>query len=610
MPVLPTADTLRDPVFQANTGVVSGDNAQVSRALQDAGRNAQRTSERVLNHIDATASLHARAAIVELKRAQNQLAIGEGGYAHLRNGAATTPGVIKDYQSRFKTAADGIGANLSPEARAKFDAMAREQGTNFQAGVLTHVMQQDLNHRGEVYKAQIAVSAETMGINFRNPEAIARERSNVDATVAGFAEKNGVKDKALLERMLQDARGEGHAAIIEGYLNEGSAAEADEYFQGIRQEMPPEKAKSIDNMLKPELAFQDGRAVATELFALHVGGASASDVALAKMKMTDGKSREVVAAVDKAFGDQVRALEQDRADRGGDILLSAYKREGGSGVNDRRLREIDATDPTFGFQLRQQIEAMEKRRAVPPGGGSVGDEMSSIALYGDIAATIRDSDTPLTEKDVINLSAGRLKDGEIKTLFTMVNQQNQAGAKFKIDQTLIKASMPKSAQGDAAKTAAYRGFIERKTQEWKTNNPGKIPTMQEQRDIMSSATAEHIDTSKGFFGFLPFVEKGKPVPAFEASEDTFPADFATGAGITNEGRAKMFSAMKRALPGRTDRELVAFQRRTAGKTTADVLSVAAYIQDMRSSLEPEVNARVSDAQIINLWERRQAKQTK
>lgn len=581
MPVLPTVDQLPSAVFQPQRGVVQPRAGQVGQALTQAGRELQRTSERVLNHIDDTASLHARAAIVELKRAQNQLAIGEGGYAHLKNGAATTPGVVNEYETRFNDQVRALGANLSPEARQKFDGMAREQGTNFQAGVLTHIMREDLSHRGEVYAAQIGVASETMGLNYNNPDVILRERASTEATVAGYAQKNGIKDKALLERMLQDARGSGHEAIINGYLTAGQAGQAQEYFEVVRKnggEMTPAKAKSIENMLKPEVAFETGRAIAAELFALHVGGGSASEIAAQKLKLTEGSSREVVAAVDKAFGDQVNALDQDRKDTGGEILLDCFN--GGSCLEDPRLRAIRAADPTHAVSLVLQLEQMVGRKAT---GADDVTTMSGIANYGRWATAIRRPDIVVTEGDIMS-QAHLMEDREIKTLLTLVDKQNDESTQYRISPASIKAGMPKSADSPE-RVAAYNGFVESELQRWKTANPGKRPAPADERAIIRAARTEHTELSAGFF----YGTNVKQVPAFLATEgESFPAGFGAEAGFDKRSLVTGFAALKVMLPEKSD---------------TDLISIAAYITRMRANPPAGVDiTNVSNAEIVKQWE--------
>ena len=560
MPRLPSPDQLRRGDFQVQRGVVSSDLTGGARALQGLGQSVTRAGDTVDKYMDETADLHAREALIELKREQNQLAIGDSGYAQLRNGDATKEGVLQDYQARHKTTVDGLAAKLSPRAKAKFDMGAKEAGVGFQSGVLTHIMREDLSHRGEVYKAQVAVSGETMGLNYNNPDAIARGRSEIDATVAAYVQKNGINDPALRERMLQDARGAGHKQVVNGYIQDGRARDAQEYFKNVEQEMTPETRKAVDNMLKPQVAHEVGKDVAGQMFDLHVNGATESEIFEQKLKLTDGMSPETVRAADSQYGAQVKARDADRVNRSGDILLSFYNGEGGSGAGDPRLREIDAADPTFGVQIREKMDAIQQRRLAAAKAARSGepDAPGNMALYAELSESIRAGDeTPQS----IAGHAGLFKDAQIRTLLSMHASSKSSAGNHTINAALINAGMPKSAD-DAERKASYKGFVEEKLQQWKDNNPGKTPTPAEERGIIASASEEHVDVGRFY---------NSKVMAYRA-----------------DGRKTYPKRMETMLPNASEDQLV---------------SAYSYMQNIRSRLTKD-DPPISDAEIVKLWQER------
>lgn len=560
MPRLPSPDQLRQERFQPAQGIVDIDVSAPARALGAMGSDIQAGLETYNRHLNETAELHAQDALVQLKRKQNELAIGDTGYAQLRNGAATEQGVLPRYQDLHKQAVTGLSQALSPLAKEKFGRMAEKASVGFQSGVLTHIMREDLSHRGEVYKAQVAVSGETMGLNHANPVAISRGRSEIDATVAEYISKNGVTDPALRERMLQDARGVGHKQVIDGYIQADNAKGAEEYFKTIEQELTPEERKGVHNMLKPQVAHEMGKDIAGELFLMHLDGKSESQIFEKKLKLTTGKGADVTRAADQMYSAQVKAREADRVNESGDILLSFYKGEGGSGVGDPRLREIDAADPTFGVQIREKMDAIEKRRLAAAKAAQAGepDAPSNMALYAELTESIRNGqESPQS----IAQYAGTFKDTEIKSLLGLHAASNSAAGRHKINTALINAGMPKSAD-DAERKAAYKGYVEQRLQEWKDNNPGKTPTPAEERGIIASASAEHIEVGRLW---------NSKVEAYRA-----------------DGRKTYPKRMETMLPGASEDQLV---------------SAYSYLQNIRSRLTKD-DPPISDAEIIKLWQER------
>lgn len=552
MATIPTADELGRLRHQPSTAVAQYRAGTAEGEMERAGHVVERTVERVNNVLDQTADTQARGALAELKRHQNQLTVGEDGYARLQNEAATSPGVVQKYDEMHKSTVESLGAKLNPLARKKFIGMAQRQAASFQAGLLTHIMREDLASRGAVYQANVDVAAETAGINYNNPQVLLEERANLDRTVANHVQKNGIKDPALVERTLQDARGKFHQSVINAYVENEQVHNAQAYFDAIKQEMTPERAKAVNNMLKPEIANQIGRNVSDKMYQMHLSGASESDILEEQLKLTEGKPKEALIVANQLYRARVNALDQDRTKASGSILLSAFN--GGPGMTDPRLRQIDMQDPQLGLQVREKLQAIQKRRAADAAAGDkTPARKTDMIVYGQLAERIREGGA--TDEDIIQF-ADKLKDTDIKSLMSLRAQVNTQAGKYKINTALINAGMPRSANTTEEKQA-YKGFVESKLQEWKEANPGKFPTPEEEKAIIRSATEEHVVIGRVW---------NSSVMAFEAGEKkTYPKSFGTlmkGASDDDILAAYAFTQQIRARrkktdPNWTDAELVA-----------------------------------------------------
>lgn len=567
MPVLPDPNQLARATPSAQTGIVRVDTSQAAETLEHTGRALGAVSRRALVFADQTAELHAQDALIELKRRQNQMTVGENGYARLRNGAATEPDVIPRYKDEHQAQVNDIASRLDSTSRRKFERQAKEMGNQFQAGLLTHIMREDLNHRGEVYKANIAVAAETMGLNHRNAAVLVRERSAIDSTVAKYVADNGIKDEALIERMLQESRGLGHKAVIEAFVENGEAQNAEAYYQAVKQEMLPEVAKSVFNMLKPEVANQMGRDISDKLYQMHVEGRPESEIFEEKLRLTQGRGVEVLRATDAIYEDRVRALQQDRTRLSGQILIDTWS--GRAGMGDPRLREIDANDPMLGVSLRQKMFAIQKRNAAEASGGRAGQTAkvpTSVAMgaYAELSAMIHAGEHP---EDVIRgeilKHADVLPKAEVKQLLNMQQTVKKEAGRARIPTALINASMPKSANNTERKNA-YKGFVEKKLQEWKEANPGRIPTPQDQQAILSSASEEHVEVNKFWF--------------FNSTTEAF---------RLGEGARSYPKSFGQLLPGRSDE---------------DILEAYSFAQAFKARIPKGVRTP-TDAELIVRWEK-------
>lgn len=493
MPTLPNPEEFKRQSFRPDTGIVQANITAPYRALEGLGDTVVRTADLATDISNRIASQQANGALVELKRRQNLLTVGPDGYSNLRNGAATAPGTLQKYQDLHKQAVSEIGTKLSPQARAIFDAQAREAGIDYEAGFLTHAMREDIKHRDEVYNAQVAVSAETMGINYANPELLLRERQNLDKQVAQFVRQQGYTDPAIIERTLQEARGEGHEAVIRAYINDGNAGAAKQYFDGIRQEVTGAKAKTLDRLLKPAVSNQTGRNVAEEMFNMRLAGKTELDIQNYKIRATEGMDLDTIRIADMLYKDRVDAVEADNRQRKGSILLSYLNGEKGSGLSDPRLAEIEASDPLLAAQIKTQLKNAAERRAAGLSGTGKPSRFTDMATYAELTERIR-SGEQLTAEDIVSYSAS-LKESDQKALIRALNSRDNAAGRAKISTTLINAGTPDSANNTERKNA-YKGFVEQKLQEWKEANPGRIPTYDEQKAIVRSATEEHVEVGR------------------------------------------------------------------------------------------------------------------
>lgn len=553
MPRLPTADEINRVSVRPSTDIVQYRDDQIGQAMEQAGHVVERTAERVYGVVDEVADNQARGALAELKRRQNLLTIGDGGYARLQNEDAIAPGVMQKYVDRHDAEVADVASKLSPMAKQRFLSMSVPQKAVFQAGFLKHAMREDLASRGKVYAANVEVSAETAGINYNNPEILLQERAALDKTVANYVQNNGIRDKALIERTLQEARGQFHQSVINAYLDEDQVHNAEAYFAGIKQEMTPERAKAVTNMLKPEVANRIGRDVADKMFQMHLAGDSESAILDEQLKLTEGKPKEALTVAKQLYNARTNALEADRVKQSGAILLSAFQGAPGSGVSDRRLREIDMQDPALGVRIRKQLQGFANKAGEA---SSPRDKLASMTLYEELSNRIRDGE--LIEGGLAQY-IDRLPESKVNKLMTLQNSVRTTSGKQKLNTAFVNAGMPKSAKDKESQRAA-RGFMEERLQDWLDANPGKMLTPEDEKAIINSAGEEFVQVRRGWLD--------KTISAYEA-------------------------------PGRTayPKNLDTLMK---GASEDDKIAAYATIQKVRSLVKPG-DRRFSDAEIIDIW---------
>jgi len=493
MPVLPTAADITRAPARPSSAVAQYSPGAVEEATANLGRTITRTADAVVDIQHRLARLHAQDALLDLKRAHNELTYGENGYARLQNGAAAAPGVYKKYEDLHRAAASKFAEKLNPLARQYFEVEAKDLGDNFQAGFLRHAMSEEIKHRGAVFKSSIDVSAQTAALNYNNPEVLAREKTSRDKLLADyFAENipgNDEGDQKLRLSIMHSVHGEAHEAVVRAMLLNDRVQDAKDYLTANKDEMTSDRFQALQGAMKSEVAADEARDIATEMYNMRVKGASEIQIQQRKLELTKGKSSTTSNFVDNVYGDLVRAREQDERRAVGSLLMEAAN--GGLSPKDPRLLDLKINNPALALKVQN---AMNKQA----GGKGSGSKLTDMALYANIADKIR-TGKAVDANDIYGYAGGGLSDADAKKLVGMLEKRDTAAGKFKISSVLIKANKPKSASGNKERDAAYAGFVESQLAEWKEQNPGKIPTRQEQLEIVQSASEEYVAVDKGWF---------------------------------------------------------------------------------------------------------------
>ena len=492
MPVLPTAADITRAPARPSSAVAQYNPGAVEEATANLGRTITRTADAVVDIQHRLARLHAQDALLDLKRAHNELTYGENGYARLQNGAAAAPGVYKKYEDLHRATAAKFAEKLNPLARQYFEVEAKDLGDNFQAGFLRHAMSEEIKHRGAVFKSSIDVSAQTAALNYNNPEVLAREKTSRDKLLADyFAENipgNDEGDQKLRLSIMHSVHGEAHEAVVRAMLLNDRVQDAKEYLTANKDEMSGNRFQALQDTMKSEVAADEARDIATEMYNMRIKGASEIQIQQRKLELTKGKSSTTSNFVDNVYGDLVRARETDERRAVGSLLMEAAN--GGLSPKDPRLLDLKINNPALALQVQK---AMQRQAG---GGGGKGSKMTDMALYADIADKIR-TGKAVDANDIYGYAGGGLSDADAKKLVGMLEKRDTAAGKFKISSVLIKANKPKSASGNKERDAAYAGFVESQLAEWKEQNPGKIPTRQEQMEIVQSASEEYVGVDHG-----------------------------------------------------------------------------------------------------------------
>jgi hypothetical protein len=401
-----------------------------------------------------------------------------------------TPNYQKGYLSQFDTAASGVTANLTPEQKLVFDEHVKQQRVQFQAGLMQHAMGQTQSYEDQVYKDTLTTATQSAATQWSDPKAVEAALVKANVNLATRLDRMGLRDPVIREAHLKETEGSVHSAVILAALNADNVGYAKSYFDANKEQMTPQQAKAVESQIKPAADFARGRDIGLEAYKMQQSGKSGVDIEafIASKADTPG----VYSQAQSVLGQFQQAAKADDENSRGTII-EKFSMGGASVATMNKLvnsAEYRALTPV------QRAATIEYMRKASKEGES--DGASDPKVYAKFLDLVGSPDLATMSRQQIFAMQPQLGKQLTRQLLVEQKSQQSGAAKFSIDTDLINSSIPASAQGDKEKIQAYKGMAESKLQEWKEVNK-KIPTLDEQKAILRSASEVYIEAGR-FFG--------------------------------------------------------------------------------------------------------------
>ena len=505
MPTLPDPNAINRLQANPSSAVASyrpGATGQalegLGKVIENQGNNFQYVVARQQDHLDR---LKVQDALNQLEVQQQEATVGEKGYKRVLNGGVLTPDYQKNYVQGFDTAVKGLSLNLTPQQKSLFDASAKQQRVQFQAGLMQHAIGQTASYEEQVYKDTITSAQSAAATNWNDPKAIESALVKANVTLADRLDKIGMTDKTTREVHLKETEGGVHSAVIMAAVTADNAGYAKSYFDANKEYMTPQQQKAVESQIKPATDFARGRDLGTEAFKMLQSGKNAVEVEqyLVAKAETPGIHQQAQAILGQF---QQAVIKQDANAKGS--IIEQFSLAGANvGAMNKILNspEYRALTPEQRGTTAEYMRGQSRQTTDYYRTQSDRNDAKKANDPKVFAAFMDTMDNPgfseMSRQEIYALSP-TLGTPLVKQL--LAEQKNvQAGIKSaKIDTDLINASIPASAQGDKEKTQAYKGMVESRFQEWKEVNKA-APNLDQQKEILRSASEVYIETGR-FFG--------------------------------------------------------------------------------------------------------------
>lgn len=468
-------------------------------------RNAEidRMAEAERRRLDA---VKVEAARNGLRWGITELTVGPEGYiAKGQGGNVLDKAYLAKYTKSYDQAVDSYRATLStPEQKAEFESTAATDRLTYTNGLLTHTLRETDKYETTVYANRLASNVAAAAAQYRNPKATEGAVGDVLSATVAEMDKQGVLDPTLRDATVRNNTGAVYASAALKAVSDGDVAFAQAYLQEHKGHMTPEQAAQVEAKLKPTADFASGKALGLQAYEMRKAGVSRSEV---EVFLTVNAPSPGAYSTAQSVATQFQQADREEEAETSGVVYEAFSLGGATRkvMNDLLgSREyLDLSDKQQGELAKYMTQHVKATEAEGRGAAdrAATKQANSPEAYSLFADTI-------TKPDFISMTPAQIyalapQIGPALTGKLVVEHKalKQGVAKFAIDKDILNEAIPpellQSKNKDKLNT--FRGITESALAEFKTKNPGKIPTADEQKGIARSALKEYTEVRDYWF---------------------------------------------------------------------------------------------------------------
>lgn len=495
MPTVPTYDS-----FQASSNTLSPARIDPIDAPNTAGKQAQQFGQ-ALSTIGEKIGLVAAKEIEEadtarleqqytkLSRRVDASLYADGGVMGLSGSQAV--GAADKWAADYDKVSAELSAELHPRQSQRFQKIVQTAKRTYYDNVMRHEFRQAQSYKDETNKAVLDQALESAGNNYRDGETVNLQFGVAQDAMKTRPEYAGASAE-VRKRMDAALEGSFHAQVVKSALDAGDTAYASDWFNENKSRIPLDMRGKVERQLKPATDFAEGKEIASE--AQKRIAAGESPVAVETWMAEKARSKDahgIAQGMMREYQDAQR--RQDAHVQGGFLerFETAPSHKTFTAImGDRGFQsmEPESRGKLVKYMRAELEQAGDKARA------RQNDRYRSPEAFGKFIDTL---DAPnfagMSRQEIYNL---RPEIGPELTTKLLAEHKAASGtaARFQIDKDLLNEAVPKEllAKGNKDKLNAYHGIVETELIKWKQDNPGKLPTLDEQKKIARAANAEYV----------------------------------------------------------------------------------------------------------------------
>lgn len=494
MPKIPAPEDYGLSTPNPSRGVTSVHPDQMGKVISSIG---DALGEKVKEETNRLEDLSAQQELTALEKKRIELTYGDQGFTNVLGGDVLKRKLQEEVPAELDKAISAAEARLqSPRAKELFKLRAAGVRNGLSVDVFRHVATQtdhafDQAEKDQVETAIAAVKVDPSRLDEKLAEMQVLSKKSAYRTGSG---QDGAA--AMFGRIRQNMVVEVLQSMVAGENPNALAVKA--FMDRNKEAIPEEAAKKAEGIVADKTRYTLATGFAEGLVSSYKNGTPMSEIVSAIPLQAHGDEK-----LDREIREQLRvglAALKDEQDAAEGEVYGRFMRTNGLAARRREMGAIKASNEFANLKPEQQksviqymentVNSMESHAWAAESharatAGAKGDSLGAFARYADLY-----SDPGLATMDdrKIMSFAGEIGEGNTKSLLARKRELVKGASSFDFNNDQIAGALSglKKKDADAAK-----GIIYSNLQAWKEANPGKVPSPQEQGDLLRQSMATY-----------------------------------------------------------------------------------------------------------------------
>lgn len=530
--------------------------ASEARALEGAGRQFAHTgNELYASFLEEKRKLDeakVEDAFNQLRNQQVELSVGEGGFARVKEKQAIDKPILKEWGEKFGGVAKGLAEGLdNDEQRALFKKRAGVAQSQFSQDILQHVFREGDAYYRKLPKATSDTEAKVAASKWNSPVDVAASIERTTAVVKQEIARQGLAaDDPIAKDMVNDAL----APIYAGVITQAIAGHDMGYAKAVLNEASAKQILdgSVSAHFKQQIEVGDKQA---KVLTYSDGVFAAVKGYQAQMKKVqqDFAAGTIDAATrvgaEQRIDHQRAVAEHNRNE--GDKYMMGQAQEWILKNPGKSVMEM----PTAIYSWSKSTGHLAGLDSFAAREGRPGERLKELQVRGEMmnmAGTDPDAFIAEFKKtgfaDKFDLGANGIKEMQ-NVAQAMISGNGKYRSEFSRD--IMQAAVPADVRSNKTKLQVFEGLQQEAALAWRKSNPGKVPTIEDQREVARAANREYINVGS------IFNSKSKAYELKEGAEGYMPVEVFNAmkaSGAKGKEASEFYAEMKKR--GATQQEIM------------------------------------------------------